>query len=401
MKSLYIVTGGILAVIAVVFLAPQKQTKTEEKASAPLDEIDAYILKEYGPILEKLSTEDKELVRQEIADHLAREKAEIKKYGRLLTDEERYQLEWQAEVKARQEAQFAELYAEQKDWIDNFPFRPGYHPDIIYDPENIAHSDKKFHAYQKELQEKSTERWLEITDKEAREIWARTDLTREEKEKAEDKLWQEFEEFEKPDPEIMAERRIVDRHKRLDGFYKQHYRYLPEFEQAYRIFEEEGLADNPIRLAHTMVGLENYFVTQRQANQHGHDELHPFQTRWKAPQAQSSNPQKHMFLGPQKNMFIGTRQEYAEAIRSRKPQKRRITWGEELETAYSCVAGNMMSQRNLLLGEENISREQAYRIRDRLIAEISPHGFTGNTFWVGMADPKDEDMVPGQSLLAE
>ena len=61
----------------------------------------------------------------------------------------------------------------------------------------------------------------------------------------------------------------------------------------------------------------------------------------------------------------------------------------------------MMSQSNLIPGEENISREQAERIRDRLVAEILPDGFTGNTFLVGMADPKDEDMVPGQSLLAE
>ena len=83
MKSFYIITGGILAMIAVVFLAPKKKTATiaEDKASSHLDEIDAYILKEYGTTLEKLSPEDKELGRQEIAEHLAREKAEIKKYG--------------------------------------------------------------------------------------------------------------------------------------------------------------------------------------------------------------------------------------------------------------------------------------------------------------------------------
>ena len=41
MKSMYIVTGDILVMIAVVFLAPPKQTNTEEKASIPLDEIEA------------------------------------------------------------------------------------------------------------------------------------------------------------------------------------------------------------------------------------------------------------------------------------------------------------------------------------------------------------------------
>ena len=398
MKSVYIITGGILAVIAVVFLAPQKQNNTDEKTSGQLDEIDAIVLEQFG---DDLTPEEKEWARQGIAEEIARDKAEMRKYGRLLTPDERSEQWWREQDEAEERAAYAQLYEERKEWIDNFPFQPRYHQDIVYDPENIAHSDEKFHAYQKELEKDADEamdRWLVESD----EIMARDDLSLEEKHALEDKLYrEEVEEAEKPDPEIMAERRLIMRHKRLAGFYEQNYRYLPEFEQAYRIFEEEGIADNPLRIANTMLALEGYFVTQRQANQHGHDELHPFQTRWKAPQAQSSNPQKHMFLGPQKNMFIGTRQEYAEAIRSRKPQKRRITWGEELETAYSCVAGNMMSQRNLLLGEENISREQAYRIRDRLIAEISPDGFTGNTFWVGMADPKDEDMVPGQSLLAE
>ena len=61
----------------------------------------------------------------------------------------------------------------------------------------------------------------------------------------------------------------------------------------------------------------------------------------------------------------------------------------------------MMSQRNLIPGEENITREQAYRIRDRLIAEIPAADFTGQTFLAGMMNPKDDELVPGQSLLAE
>ena len=364
MKSVYIITGGILVMMAVVFLAPQKQTNPEEKASGQLDEIDAHILKEFGP---DLSPEEIEKVRQEITEQLlAGDKDEMRKYGRILTADERSEQWWRAQDEAAERAAYAKLYEERKEWIDNFPFQPRYHQNILYDPENIAHSDAKFHAYQKELEKKGGELWHERGEK-SREIWARTDLSLEEKHAADDKLWQEMEAAREPDPEIMAERRIIMRHKKLDGFYKQAYRYLPEFEQAYRIFEEEGIADNPIRLAHTMVGLENYFVTQRQAKQHGLDELHPVQTRW--------DPKTK--------------------------QRRNITWEEELESEYSCIAGNMMSQRNLIPGEENIGREQAYRIRDRLVAEIPPDGFTGNTFLVGMMDPKDEDMVPGQSLLAE
>ena len=52
-------------------------------------------------------------------------------------------------------------------------------------------------------------------------------------------------------------------------------------------------------------------------------------------------------------------------------------------------------------GKERPSVELAERIRDRLIAEIPPDGFTGHTFMFGMMDPKNEDIVPGQSLLAK
>ena len=369
MKSVYIITGGILVMMAVVLLAPQKKTSTivEEKTSSQLDEIDAIILKEYR---DDLTPEEKELARQDVAEELARDKAEMRKYGRLLTADERSEQWWREQDEAEERAAYAQLYEERKDWIDNFPFQPRYHPDIVYDPENIAHSDEKLYAYQKELERKSDEA-MERYDAEVDNLWARTDLTREEKEKADDELFravkQADEAIQNPDPEIMAERRVIMRHKRLAGFYEQNYRYLPEFEQAYRIFEEEGAGDNPLRIANTMIPLESYFMVSGQANQHGFDELHPVQTRW--------DP--------------NTRQTH------------RITWGEQLERHFRCIVGNMMSQRNLIPGEENITREQAERIRDRLVAEILPDGFTGNTFLVGMMNPKDEDMVPGQSLLAE
>ncbi len=380
MKSVYIITGGILVMIAVVLLAPKKKTSTiaEEKPSSQLDEIDAFILKEYG---DDLSPADKEC----IAEQLALEKAEMRKYGRILTPDERSERWWREQDEAEERAAWTEFYAERKDWIDNFPFQPRYHQNMIFDPENIAHSDAKYRAYREERQ-KEREEAEDRYDRKTHEIWSMGDeMTTDEKHEAARKLWQEVEESGKHDPEIMAERRVIDRHKRLAGFYAQDYRYLPEFEQAYRIFEEEGAGDNPIRIANTMLALEGYFVTRRQANQHGLDELHPFQTRTEIP------PQKQgrITIDPQINPP------------DKKTYRRRITWKEELESEYSCIAGNMMSQRNLIPGEENITREQAYRIRERLVAEIPADGFTGNTFLVGMMNPKDEDMVPGQSLLAE
>ena len=365
MRSFYIIAGGILVMVAVVFLASPKQNKTDKKAS--LDEIDAHILKEFGP---DLSPEEIEKVRQEITEHLLDlEKSEMRKYGRLLTADERSEQWWREQDEAAERAAYAKLYAEQKDWIDNFPFRPGYHPDIVFDPGNIAHSDAKYRAYREEKQEEREDA-EDRYDRKTHEIWSMGDeMTTDEKHAACQKLRieKEKEEAGKLDPEIEEQRRIMDRHKRLAGFYKQQYRYLPEFEQAYRIFEEEGIADNPIRLAHTMVGLEGYFVTKRQASQHDLNELHPFQTR--------RDPK--------------TRQTH------------RITWGEQLERDFYVVRNCVRSEWVAETGEERPSMELAERIRDRLVAEIPPDGFTGNTFLFGLADPKDEDMIPGQSLLAE
>ena len=317
MKSFYIIAGGILVMVAVVLITPKKKTDTitEEKTSAPLDEIDAYILKEYGTVLEELSPEEKVLVHQDVADHLAREKAEMRKYVRILTADERSTQWWQEQ----DEAAYAKLYEERKEWIDNFPFQPRYHQNLAYDPENIAPRDEKFRAYQKELERKSDEavdRW----EKESAKIWGRTDLSFEEKHAEEEKLIRAVEladqKYNDGDPKIEEQRRIIMRHKRLAGFYKQDYRYRPEFEQAYRIFEEEGLANNPIQIADTMVALERYFVTRRQASQHEPDELHPVQTRWEDPQDQSHNPQKtysseRTKKSPKPDALIGDRKDDA------------------------------------------------------------------------------------------
>ncbi len=76
----------------------------------------------------------------------------------------------------------------------------------------------------------------------------------------------------------------------VDTPYKQQYRYLPEFEQAYRIFEEEGAGGNSIQIADTMVALERYKV----ASKHDPEELHPFKT------SIETQPQQHgQIINPQ------------------------------------------------------------------------------------------------------
>lgn len=52
-------------------------------------------------------------------------------------------------------------------------------------------------------------------------------------------------------------------------------------------------------------------------------------------------------------------------------------------------------------GRSPLTEEQIDRIRDRLVAEIPSDNFTRSLFLFGLADPKDDEMQPGQSLLAE
>lgn len=131
---------------------------------------------------------------------------------------------------------------------------------------------------------------------------------------------------------------------RLGGFlvdtpYQQQCRCLPEFEPAYRIFKEEGFADNPISIADTMVALESY----KAASKHDPNELHPVPTRWENPQPQHHNPQTNIFIGSIHNLDDPQTRRL-----DRRPQSRRLTWGEQIETHYRCIAGNMISQRNLI-----------------------------------------------------
>lgn len=67
------------------------------------------------------------MICQDIAEEFARDKAEMRKYGRLLTADERATQWWQKQDESAAQAAYAELYAQQKGWIDNFPFQPRYH----------------------------------------------------------------------------------------------------------------------------------------------------------------------------------------------------------------------------------------------------------------------------------
>ena len=97
------------------------------------------------------------------------------------------------------------------------------------------------------------------------------------------------------------------------------------------------------------------------------NKLHPFQTRWDL----------------------------------KTEQNRRITWGELIEEDFRIVRNCVRSEWVAAPGEESPSVELAKRIRDRLVAEIPSDNFTGSLFLFDMADPKDDKMQPGRSLLTE
>ena len=350
MRSVYIITGGILAVIAVVFLTQNSKNGANDSVQQA-----------------ETNSQEPQNERWRHPEVVALEKTEMRKYGRILTPDERSEQWWREQDEAEERAAYAQLYEERKEWIDNFPFRRGYHPDIVYDPENnIAHSTEKFYAYQKELEKKADDAF-ETYEAKTEELWARTDLTPEEKHAEDERLFRAVEladeAIQNPDPEIMAERRVIMRHKRLAGFYEQNYRYLPEFEQAYRIFEEEGAGDNPVQIADTMASLEMY----KEASKHDPEELHQY------------------FEGPMEG----------------KEGNHPYTNQQFLDRAFHWIVNTIADEYNFLPGETPTSREQAERIAKRLVEEIPADGFTGQTFLFGLMDPKDEDMVPGQSLLAE
>ena len=101
-----------------------------------------------------------------------------------------------------------------------------------------------------------------------------------EKRLEEDRLFAEMEkaveEAGKPDSEIMEQWRILINPNLPQGFYNIQYPYLPEFGQAYRIFEEEGARENPIQIANTIVALESYKV----ASKHDPNQPHPASELW-------------------------------------------------------------------------------------------------------------------------
>lgn len=105
-----------------------------------------------------------------------------------------------------------------------------------------------------------------------------------------------------------------------------------------------------------------------------------------------------------KNIIIGSIHN-PDTPQNRRPdrrlQRQRTTWEELVEEDFRIVRNYVRSEWVAVPGEERPSVELAERIRDRLIAEIPPDGFTGNKFLFGLVDPKDHEIVSGQSLLVE
>ena len=57
-----------------------------------------------------------------------------------------------------------------------------------------------------------------------------------------------------------------------------------------------------------------------------------------------------------------------------------MTWGELIEKKFNIIRNNVRSEWIAEPGEQRPSMELAGRVRDHLVAGISPEGFTGFTF---------------------
>ena len=66
----------------------------------------------------------------------------MRKYGRVLIADEGSDQWWIAQDETEEQAAYDNLYAEEKDWIDNFLFQSRYYQNLVFDPEsNTAEKD--------------------------------------------------------------------------------------------------------------------------------------------------------------------------------------------------------------------------------------------------------------------
>ena len=178
----------------------------------------------------------------------------------LFIDEHMEQVLKLRERKIKEQTERKQWLESRKEWIENFPFTPEYHPEVVYhagilDPPQLeapAFEDYFMKAHD------NTGTILDLVDS----VQAHSDAIQEHiKEYAEASRG--------PD--------MVENHSRLVGFYNSELRFSEEFEMLHDIFNEYGFADNTCMLAYAFDNLMSY----NKALLKNPDEMSPYGITWK------------------------------------------------------------------------------------------------------------------------
>ena len=337
-----VIIGGITAMLVTVFSPPKQPAK--ETAEPPTPQIDEPPTVETAALIDEPPIEEypyfyfdengnKVFLTQEQLDAGTPREQELRRE--------------EAERLAKEKAE-KEWWESRQEWVERFPFEPTHHPEITLD--------------------------TAVYDPNGGESWPE-----EKKDKA---YWE------------MRER--VQNHSFLRRFYESKLRYTKEFEQLYDIVHEEAgeKADNPIILGKAFNALKEY----HQANAQDPKSLYRENARVALPpQPPPRLPSILAGLTPQQievykalppseksamtaELRYRLRKEFGEKLRAyhARPQYeiRDVTWGERTESRKEIIMGNLCSHVQPDQPDQPwMSQEQASRIRDRLINEISAEGF--------------------------
>ena len=250
----------------------------------------------------------------------------------------------EAERLAKEQAD-KEWWESRQEWIDRFPFEPTHHPEITYNP--AAYDPSKVRE------------WPE--------------------EKKDDAYWK------------MQE--MVNNHGFLRDFYESRLPYTEEFEQMHDIITEEvgEKAENTVMMGWAFNALKDYHQAVAQAP----DAIYRKNAQVYQPQPPPQNPPSVLNgLTPEQlavyralprsermAMTAELREERAQEMRrrieafqaSQRYQTVDITWGEQAEREKEYILGSLL--RRVQPDQSWLSREQATKIRDRLLNEIPAEGF--------------------------
>ena len=199
---------GMCAIVALLLVFGEKKEGTTVE-SEPVVEIMAEEEKETSPEPNEPSVEQRRRQAQlqaaaeawrQANEESAAEEARIAR----LAEEYKQELAAKAAAKAAKEKAEQEYWADRKEWVENFPFEPTYHPELVYVPPQ-------------------GEKW-NVRDKDEEKMMF-----------------------------------AVARHGFIRRFYENPLRYTRGFEMLVKIMEEYGYGNNPERIGNVYTAIKAYY----------------------------------------------------------------------------------------------------------------------------------------------